>query len=210
MSIGKRHPLIIELETIYTRVGNEWVWKHGPVLDLAVGDGPLILCGSVGGSLSGGCAVAQPGDIDFVTLSHQQALLAVSELSDALCKYKSWFKILVNSHTEFVPEGATHHFRFLTTGDLWLPICIFVVPEAKYWFNDQAAKIQLRSDMQTAAKKQTKKDGKQRSWSLDVDLSDEPLPPEPSHEPPFTDHPFHEAENLTGGWSPPSERKYHE
>lgn len=160
------------LGKIYEPFGNEWVKHNGFVFDQARACG-LALAGSIAIAVSRKKAIKLPGDIDFVCQNNSEAQYFINILQDYLLKKSVYWKIQVNSKTHFCPKGCTAHFRI--TVPFWLPICVMVIGEVKYWRIEGGNQIQQFNDVVNAAKALEERDGKDRTSSLNVrfDVVDE-------------------------------------
>ena len=132
-----KNSLLSKLNSVYQGVGNKWVMKNSFVLTYAHMDN-VALCGSVGKSVCMGRPYndIEPNDIDFVTKSLQDALGFHNRICKRLSQYAMYYKVYHNSKTEFCQSGCEYHIRILSP--FWMPICIFVVPNAEFWvFNNK-------------------------------------------------------------------------
>lgn len=165
------------LGQIYEPFGNEWVKQNGFVFDKARQTG-ATLAGSIALAVGRKKAVRPPGDLDFVCQSIQEARNFIHALEDFLFKRSIYWKVQINSKTAFCPDGCSVHFRF--TAPFWLPICVMVIPEVRFWRVDGGNQIQQFDDVVRAAKALDDRDGKGR---INVDEFDDIQFPDPPEEP---------------------------
>jgi hypothetical protein len=183
------------LAQIYEPLGNQWVKQNGIVFDQARVAG-LTLAGSIALSVGRKKAVRLPGDIDFVCPTIKEARAFVAALEDFLLKRSVYWKVQTNSRTPFCPKGCPAHVRF--TAPFWLPICIMVIGEVRFWRVDGGSKIQQFDDVVTAAKSLDEKDGKGRL----EDVVDEEAPPEAVKAPATRPEPWDDAQAILGKEGP--------
>ena len=156
--------LLYKLNSLYAEAGNEWVGKNSFPLTYAHMD-YVALCGSIGKAVCLGRTYndRQPNDMDFVAKSLDDAMAFHNRICKRLSEYSIYFKVTHNSKTDFCLSGCTYHIRIFSP--FWLPICIFVVPNAKFWnFNNRF----LVQDIDQIIKSQNEL-GKVRNNLLTVD-----------------------------------------
>ncbi len=144
-------------------------------------------CGlAVAGSIARAIArkkpsVTQPGDIDLVAASENDALAFLEMCQRMLLRYRGHWRIFVNHKTEFTPPGAITHFRIQTA--FWLPICVMVIPQDKFrfWFSQGGIRVQLYEITCQTADELDKRDGRRRvtedeaDGTVIVNLTDEEI-----------------------------------
>lgn len=154
---------------------HSWITRNKFVFDSLRSSDDLAIAGSIGAAIRRKSAKKQPGDIDIVANSKEEATDFVSKLEKKLfqMEYGYWRKY-TNYKTDFVPEKAIAHIRLESA--LWLPICVFVLEPGgfKSWFTPEAYPVQFDQHIKEAAKALEKRDGKEREAArLDTDQEDE-------------------------------------
>lgn len=166
--------LLKKLQTAYKDVGNGWVFKNFYPLNIArMYD--VMICGSIGATIANGKSDKLPNDMDFVATNIDSALSFADALHKQMALYKIYYKVMYNSKTSFCPDGCIYHIRIHSP--MWLPICIFVVPDATYWTYLSRWLIQKPKEIQTAANDISERDGIERKYIdnnifLDKDFGD--------------------------------------
>lgn len=153
------------LSQIYEPFGNEWVKQNTFVFDVARKTG-ITLAGSIAIAVARKKAIKSPGDIDFVCHSPNEAQHFINTLQDYLLTKSVYWKVQINSRTDFCPKGCTAHFRF--TAPFWLPICVMVIGEVQHWRITGGNFIQDFNDVVQSAKDLELRDGKDRTSHLEI------------------------------------------
>lgn len=157
------------LYEIYEPFGNEWVTKNSYVFSAAK-RASLSLAGSIAISIGRKKAIKNPGDIDYVCSSVDEARKFITDLEKLLFQKSTYWSVQTNSKTAFCPEGCSAHFRIKTA--FWLPICVMVIPEVHFWRVKGGHKIQSFDDVVESAKLLEERDGKDRTSHLDEATED--------------------------------------
>jgi hypothetical protein len=150
------------MKTLAT-LGNDFNKRHGWLLYTAKRLG-VALCGGCAAAVTKGNAEYVPKDIDFVA-KQSDALLFIAAINEFMLKRSVHYRVYANSKNKFVPKTATAHFRI--TSPLWLPVCLFLIPDDKFrsYRIARGHILQLYTDIQSAAADMTEIDSKPRMAS---------------------------------------------
>lgn len=137
-------------------------WKRHRLIYRSAKKHTIALCGSTAAAVCRDNKEYVPSDIDFVCGSETHAMAFIAELCGVLNRGSSHYRLYFNSRNKFCPSGTVLHIRF--TSAVWLPVCLFVLPEEKFrYFRGYAGQpIQLLGDVQKAAAELVEIDGKER------------------------------------------------
>jgi hypothetical protein len=153
--------LIYDLETLYGKVGTEWVKQNSFILNNIRKCG-LVIGGSIAMAITAKNPFKIPGDIDLFTDNNNNALEFLSTLLTFLSARKNtYYKVLVNNGTKYNLEGVSNHIRVVVP--FWKPICIMTLKQpirAFHWTS--GVRVQFYDDVVKAAKLVEKIDGKIR------------------------------------------------
>lgn len=156
-----KSPIIIHLEELYKPLDNKWVNQNSLIINYAL-NCELIVGGSIAMAVSNKKPHKVPGDFDFFTDKHDDAMKFFNKLTDWLTKRPGTnFKVMFNVKNEYTLPGVSHHIRILVP--FWKPICIMTMESpVRAFYTKGGLRVQYFDDVVAAAKHASTIDNKER------------------------------------------------
>lgn len=150
---------------------HEWVKKNDYVFR-AIRRHKASIAGSVAMGLHLKHPKKEPGDIDVVVGTANEALALINDLVLFLTTKSVFFKVSCNANNKYTAPGSSVHFRLFCP--FWKEICVMVIddPQFCYW---KGFKLQLYGDVKSRMEEIEKKSPKGRlieNYDRDGDIFD--------------------------------------
>lgn len=145
---------------------SSWVKKNAIVIQMSQVHG-LAIAGSLAmGIMCPNQIKKEPGDLDFVCDTIDQANSFIAKLNIFLSSKQVFYQIRCNNNNKFTAPGATIHFRYFCP--FWKEICVMVIPKVNYFYWN-GLKIQLYGDVKSSMKEIEEKSPKGRIILMEDD-----------------------------------------